>query len=84
MNSTVVIIDAFGIGRYFAPILKQLGFACVHMQSTKTIPASYRSTFHASDFVETIIYQGDLAQTVAQLKRYQIAFFCREMNRQLP
>ncbi|OGT21822.1 MAG: hypothetical protein A3C55_03880 [Gammaproteobacteria bacterium RIFCSPHIGHO2_02_FULL_42_13] len=74
MSEIVAIVDGYGIGRFFAPKLNQLGYSCIHIQSTDNIPQYFINTFNPAHYIENIIYHGHLNEIYHQLKKYKIKF----------
>ncbi|MDV2998812.1 MAG: Dapdiamide A synthase [Chroococcopsis gigantea SAG 12.99] len=68
------IVDAYSSGQYLAGELKKYGYDCVHVQSTPVIPPNFRPSFRPDDFIDNIIYQGDIEETIEHLSRYNIDF----------
>ncbi|MFJ9864316.1 ATP-grasp domain-containing protein [Streptomyces sp. NPDC101165] len=69
-SRTVVIVDAFASARCLAPLFRARGYDCVHVQSTPTIPAAYAPSFQPQDFVDNIVHDGNVAETVAAIARH--------------
>lgn len=69
-----LIVDAYSSGQYLASELKKYEFDIVHVQSTPVIPENFRQSFKPGDFIDNIIHEGDLQQTLEKLYRYDIAF----------
>lgn len=63
----VAIVDAYSTARYFAPLFTERGFRCVHVQSTRQIPAVYARSFQAGQFAAHLVHDWDLPATVAAL-----------------
>jgi biotin carboxylase len=72
ISSVVVIVDGYRIGSFYAPHLYKQSYACIHVQSTIEIHKSLKSSFHPEDYLQNIIYRGDLGELVQALKNYQI------------
>jgi biotin carboxylase len=68
--TTVAIVDAYSTARYFAELFHAKGFRCVHVQSAPRIPAVYSRTFQPQDFTDHVVHAGVLADTVAELARF--------------
>ncbi|MDM9382026.1 ATP-grasp domain-containing protein [Chlorogloeopsis sp. ULAP01] len=69
-----LIVDAYSTGRFLPSELRKHGFDCVHVQSTPVIPEIYRASFNRADFIENIIYEGNLDETLERASQYNIAF----------
>lgn len=67
-----VMVDGYKWSKYFVEIIKSLEYDCIYIQSTlKPLPILIKSsTYNASDFIETIIYDGDLKKLVEKLKKF--------------
>ncbi|MFC9932115.1 ATP-grasp domain-containing protein [Streptomyces sp. NPDC127190] len=67
----VVIVDSYAPTRLLAAQFEKAGASLVRVQSTVEVPEVYRSSFDVDNYVENIIHRGDLAQTVAAVRRYR-------------
>jgi biotin carboxylase len=72
--TSAAIVDAYSTGRYLAGELARRGFAAVHVQSSPDLPEHFRAAFTPRDFVDTLVHQGDLDRTAAQLAQQKIRF----------
>lgn len=70
MKKFVAIVDAFSSGAMFPEYFKGHGVDCLHVQSLKSIPDVYAASFHAEDFVENIVHEGNKDATIDRLKKY--------------
>src|SRR5579872_744047 len=67
-----VIVDAYTTGRFLAPYLNANGYTCIHVQSREPVISVYLATFVRENFVENIVYNGDLQLLLDNLKSFQI------------
>jgi len=67
-----IIVDAYTTGRFLAPYLNANGYACIHIQSREDVISVYLATFVRENFVDNLIYQGDLQELLNQLNHYEI------------
>lgn len=73
-DSTIAIIDGYSGGRYFAKKLCGLGYDCIHIQSTKIIPAIYQQSFQPQDYSANIIYsENNLMEVLQQLSAHKVS-----------
>ena len=70
-KKTVVIVDAYSSGNLLAPALKERGYCCVHVQSTKEILPIYASSFEERDFIKNIKFQGSLRELMGHLSSFE-------------
>ena len=70
-KKTVVIVDAYSSGNLLAPALKERGYCCVHVQSTKEILPIYASSFEERDFIKNIKFQGSLRELMGNLSAFE-------------
>lgn len=66
-SRVVVIVDAYSTQRYLAPLFKERGYTCVHVQSVPVIPPLVRHTFLEENFTANIVHDGDLEATLRAL-----------------
>ncbi|MCT9008505.1 ATP-grasp domain-containing protein [Streptomyces sp. NPDC054766] len=66
-SRVVVIVDAYSTQRYLAPLFKERGYTCVHVQSTPVIPPLVRHTFIEENFTANIVHAGDVDATLRAL-----------------
>jgi len=71
-SQVVVVVDALSTGQYFAPHLKKRGYKCVHVLSSPNASKLLLDTFHPHDFIENIIYRGDIKSVVNSLKTHNV------------
>lgn len=71
-RGTVVLVDVYAPTRRLAPEFRRAGFDCVRVQSTREIPAVYRSGgYPREDFVADLVDDGDLESLVARVRPYR-------------
>ena len=68
----VLIIDGFSTGRYFAPLLKKRGYQSIHLQSTPEIPGFLLKGFCKEDYIEHLVFDGNITTLVSHLKSRNI------------
>ncbi|MBN1684980.1 MAG: ATP-grasp domain-containing protein [Gammaproteobacteria bacterium] len=74
MNKIALIVNGHRIGVTYAPRLKVRGYDCVHVQSSRDLPASCSNSFVPNDYIENIIYTGNLDEIIQKLAKYPIEF----------
>jgi biotin carboxylase len=67
-----VIVDAYTTGRFLAPYLNANGYSCIHIQSRNSVIPVYLATFSRENFINNLIFNGDLNVLLENLKPYQI------------
>jgi len=67
-----VIVDAYTTGRFLAPYLNANGYSCIHIQSRNSVIPVYLATFSCENFIDNLIFNGDLNILLEHLKPYQI------------
>lgn len=70
--STVVIVDGASTSAYLAPAFRSYGVQCVHVLSSETLPERLRAQINHSDFIRSLVYQGDIRVLAESLKDLQI------------
>lgn len=60
MKSRIIITDAYSAANQIAPIWIDMGFECIHVRSTKEIPAVYRNSFKSEHFIQDIFIDRDI------------------------
>jgi biotin carboxylase len=68
----VVIVDGASSGAYLAPAFRSHGVQCIHVISSDSLPLTHQKQFYAPDYVRTIVHRGDLEQTLAALRGYDV------------
>jgi hypothetical protein len=69
-----VVVDAYSTGARLAPRFAAAGLPVVHVQSSPSLPDFYARAFQAGDFVENVVYEGDLEATAARLASHDPSF----------
>lgn len=70
-NAVCVIVDGYNNGRFFAPYLNNLGYQCIHVQSTHDPKKDYVKTFIPQDYVLNMVFTGfNLQYIIDELKTY--------------
>ncbi|MBN1684256.1 MAG: ATP-grasp domain-containing protein [Gammaproteobacteria bacterium] len=73
MKKTIaVIVDGYSGGNTFAARIKKRGIECVHIQSQGKPHKIYTATFCPADYIENIVYRGDLNEIIQKLEKYQV------------
>jgi len=67
-----IIVDAYTTGRFLAPYLNANGYSCIHVQSREDVISVYMATFTRENFIENLIYKGNIQDIISQLKPYDI------------
>lgn len=74
-NTVFAIVDGYSTGRFFAPCLNNLGYQCIHVQSTAEIPDEDITTFMPQDYMLNLVFTGsNLQDIVDKLKKYNIQY----------
>jgi biotin carboxylase len=68
------IVDGYSTGGFLARALRRHGFECVHVQQGHEAPGFYRDSFRSAEYAATIVCDGDSAQVVAEVSKYDPAF----------
>ncbi len=68
-----LIVDAYSTGRFLPSELKKYGFDCIHVQSTPKIPKNFQASFNLNDFIENIIHENDIEETLKILGDFRCA-----------
>ncbi len=67
-NRLVIIVDAYGPGKYYATSFKQKGVLCFHLQGTPE-PLPRLTAVDISLFDGALVHYGNLEDTVAQIEQ---------------
>lgn len=67
----IVIVDAYASSRCLAPLFRERGYDCVHVQSTPDIPPNYARGYRPEDFGAHLVHHGDLSETLRALGAYR-------------
>ncbi|EJR71544.1 MULTISPECIES: ATP-grasp domain-containing protein [Bacillus] len=65
-----VIVDAYSTGNQMAKHFKEYGFEVIHVQSSKIISSVFEPSFRRKEFEINIIHNGNLIETLEQIKQY--------------
>lgn len=67
-----VVVDAYTTGRFVAPLINANGYSCIHLQSSKEIIPAFIPTFIESNFMQNIVYNGDIDVIIKQLSDFEV------------
>ena len=67
-----VVVDAYTTGRFIAPLINANGYLCVHIKSNKNIIPAYRPSFIESNFIQNLIFEGDIEPIKEYLKQFDV------------
>lgn len=66
----VVVVGGYSSGSDLAPQLRAAGVqTIIHLHPAKEIPEALSHSFNAKDYTHDMVYNGKLAETIAELKR---------------
>ncbi len=68
----IAIVDAYSAGSQYAPLFKERGFECLHIQSAPELLAAFKKSYRPDDFSIHVIHNGDLKETLKTLRQYPI------------
>lgn len=71
-HKVVAIVDGFSTGKYFPSFLRKRGYNVIHIQSGIDIPGFLLQALRKEDYIENIIFDGDLAKLIGALNQYAI------------
>jgi biotin carboxylase len=74
MMNIGIIIDGYSTGAGFAPVFKDFGIQCIHVQSSVQIPSVYKHTYNPDNYFKHYIYDNDLSELTAKLSNYRPRF----------
>jgi len=74
MTRTCAIVDAYSAGSKVARELMNRGFGVVHIQSAKEVPPYLQRSFAPDNFIERLVFDGELEPLIAKLKKYEPLF----------
>ncbi len=74
VRGAAVVVDAYSTGSRLAPRFAAAGLPVVHVQSSPRLPGFYLRGFHAGDFAENVVHEGDLEATAARVAAHDPAF----------
>lgn len=67
-----IIVDAYSTGKNLAPIIKALGFPCIHIKSASTLPNRFQHK--EEDFIFSLIYDNNIETILEKIAPYTIKF----------
>ncbi|MFI2611560.1 ATP-grasp domain-containing protein [Kitasatospora sp. NPDC018619] len=70
-EKVLVVVDGYSSGAQLPAVLKEHGWACVHVNTLQELPAYYASAFRADEYVDSFPYDGDLAGLVRELRAHR-------------
>lgn len=65
-----VIVDAFGPGMFFLPVLQKKGYNIIHIQSALNIPQPFLEAINNAAFFDRLVYQGDIEALINSLNQH--------------
>ncbi|HUP56974.1 MAG TPA: ATP-grasp domain-containing protein [Bdellovibrionota bacterium] len=68
----VAIVDAYCSSALLAPELKARGYDCIHIMSSTELSPVFYASLKDEEFVDHVLYQGNLGETVAELRRHRV------------
>jgi len=69
---TCAIVDAYGPGMYFVPLLKEKGHNIIHIQSTNSIPTPFRDFIENAGFIANIVYENNVDEVINFLQKNNV------------
>ncbi|MFY1671575.1 ATP-grasp domain-containing protein [Plantactinospora sp. WMMB334] len=66
----IVIVDAYSSAKRLPPLFREAGYECVHVQSTREVPARFTGSFQPAQFVDNLLPDGSLAEMQTALKEH--------------
>ncbi len=69
---TCALVDAYGPGMFFVPILKEKGYNIIHIQSSKNIPSPFCDFIQNAGFKNNLSYDNNLDQIIDILKNENV------------
>lgn len=70
--NTVVIVDGASTSAYLAPAFRSYGVRCVHVLSSESLPERLKAQINHSDYIRSVVYQGDINALAHTLEDLQI------------
>ena len=68
MEKILIIVDGYSSGSQLPGVMNELGWKCVHVQSSNNLPAYFLCSFRKEDYIEDFTYQDDIEVLISQLK----------------
>ena len=65
-----IVVDAYCTGRHLAPVITELGFDCIHVQSSDRIAPVYSDSFQPTTFRSNLKGWSDLDALSSTLEKY--------------
>lgn len=72
MKGPLAIVDAYSTGRHLAPVLRDRGWTCLHVQSLEDPPDFIAGSFVAADFSTNLVHTGDLSGLAQALRNHDV------------
>lgn len=69
MTQTLCIVDAYSTGAELAPLFRQQGWRCIHVQTTPTIPADYLPSYRPETFDTLLALTENTPEAMLALSR---------------
>jgi len=69
-KNVCLIVDAYSTGKGLAKAINARGYACIHIKSSRDLPERYKHD--ENDFVESLIYDGNIQSILEKLQHYNI------------
>ena len=70
--NTVAIVDGASTSAYLAPAFRSYGIKCVHVLSSESLPDRLKVQIIHTDYIRSVVYQGDISVLANMLKDLQI------------
>jgi biotin carboxylase len=71
-STVCIIVDAYFTANMLAGLFKTYGYDSIHVQSSATLPTFFTKSFRPNDFLENIVYSGDIELLRLHLQQYHI------------
>lgn len=71
-SRTIAIVDAYSTGTRLAGMFAEHGWRSLHVQTAPEVPSPYRAGFRPQDFMENLIFDGDLAGLGSVLRKHGV------------
>lgn len=63
-----LIVDGFGSGRHYAPLLNEKGIHVYHLQSMKVVAGYFQKSFDRRQYKGTFVFAGDYERLLDELR----------------
>lgn len=70
--NTVAIVDGASTSAYLVPAFRSYGIKCVHVLSSESLPDRLKVQIIHTDYIRSVVYQGDISVLANMLKDLQI------------